>query len=363
MTNPSGPSAPARALLLAGPPLALAAAFLPGEAPALLAAQALLLLIAVFAAVHHAEVVAHGIGQPFGALVLAVAVTTVEAGLILTLMQAGGADATTLARDSLFAAIMICTTGIIGLCLLVGGARYHIQRFQREGARAALAALTALAVLVMIVPNFTQAAQGPVYSPAQLAVVGALSAVLYLAFAFSLTVSHRSQFTMDDDSAALLPDDHGRQPLATTLQSAALMVVGLGAVVLLAKHLSHPLEDFIDDTGLPRALVGIVVAAVVLLPESIVALRAARANQLQTSMNLALGSALATIGLTIPVLAAFSVLSGTSLVLGLGAEQMVLLALVLTVCVITLGSGVTTFLLGAVHLVLFAAFLLFAFDQ
>ena len=322
--------------------------------------DAVLLAGTVFAAVHHAEVVAARVGEPFGSLVLAVAVTVIEVALIVSLILSGGPEKAALARDTVFAAVMIVCNGIVGLCLLAGGARHHEQGFQVRGAAAALAVLATLATLALVVPNYTLGRAGPIFTPPQLVFVGVVSLVLYGVFVFVQTIRHRDYFL----SAAQDEDDDGEPAAKPTntmaLASLALLAAALAAVVLLAKTLSPALQAAVDAAGLPAAVVGVAIAALVLTPEGLAALRAARADRLQTSLNLALGSALATIGLTIPAVAAVSLLLGIDLVLGLEARDTVLLVLTLFVAVLTLGTGRTTVLQGAVHLVVFAVFLFLA---
>ena len=332
--------------------LILAAALLkPSGLTAALSAAAL--AAAVFAAVHHAEVVAHRVGEPFGTLVLALAVTIIEVALIVSVMLSGGAEKAALARDTVLAAIMIVCNGVVGLCLLVGGVRHHEQ-----GASAAMAVLCALSVLTLVLPNYSITSPGPGLSDSQLVFVGIISLVLYMVFVFVQTVRHRDYFLVEvkDDEDAHAPPPSSRAALA----SLGLLFVALVAVVGLAKILSPVVEKGVASAGAPAAVVGIVIAALVLLPEGFAALRAARANRLQTSLNLALGSALASIGLTIPTVAAVSVVIGKPLSLGLEPKETVLLALTLLVGVITLGTGRTTILQGVIHLVIFAAFLFFA---
>jgi Ca2+:H+ antiporter len=324
----------------------------------LVAAIAGFVLIAtVFAAVHHAEVVAHRIGEPFGTLVLAVAVTIIEVALIVSVMVGAPAEKAALARDTVFAAVMISCNGIVGLCLFVGGARHHEQGFQVHGASTTLAVLAALTVLTLILPNAATSAPGPQLSSSQLVFEGIVSLVLYASFVFVQTVRHRDYFLpVEQDEEA-----HAPPPAkATAVISAGLLVAALVAVVGLAKSLTPALEKGVDWLDAPKAVVGIVIAMLVLLPEGLAALRAAAANRLQTSLNLALGSALASIGLTIPAVAAVSIVLRQPLDLGLGETDEVLLALTLLVGVITLGTGRTTVLQGIVHLVIFAVFLFFA---
>jgi Ca2+:H+ antiporter len=318
-----------------------------------------ILIAVVFAAVYHAEVVAHRVGEPFGTLVLALAVTVIEVALIVSIMLQGGADKAGLARDTVFAAVMIICNGLVGLCLLAGGVRHHEQGFQLQGALAALAVLAALTTLSLVLPNFVTSTPGPTFSTAQLVFAGVASLVLYGSFVFVQTMRHRDYFLPTEsvaDEEVHAPPPSGR----TALASLGLLLVSLVAVVGLAKALSPTLEAGVDQIGAPKAVVGILIAMLVLLPESVAALRAARANRLQTSMNLALGSALASIGLTIPVVSVVAIVLGQQLMLGLGPKEEVLLALTLLVGVVTVGTGRTTVLQGIVHLVIFAAFLFLA---
>ena len=333
---------------------ALLAIVLAGWAGPFLVVVAACLAGAVFAAVHHAEVVAHRIGEPYGTLVLAIAVTVIEVALIVSLMLSLGEAKAALARDTVFAAIMIVCNGIVGLCLLIGGLRHREQVFHLEGASAALAVLAALSVLALVLPNYATSVPGPVWSPAQLAFSGAASLVLYGAFVFIQTIRHRDYFLAAEGAS---PDAHAAPPsLPVTWRSAGLLVVSLVAVVGLAKALSPTIESAVAASGAPESVVGVVIALLVLLPEGLAAARAAHADKLQTSLNLALGSALASIGLTIPVIAAIFIVTGRTLILGLGAKETVLLSLTLLVGTITLGTGRTTMLQGVVHLVIFAAF-------
>ncbi|EEA03262.1 sodium/calcium exchanger membrane region [Burkholderia sp. H160] len=334
-----------------------AAVAIPGNA-LLLAVVGVSLCAAVFAAVHHAEVVAHRVGEPFGTLVLAVAVTVIEVALIVSVMLSSGPEKAGLARDTVFAAVMIVCNGLVGLCLLVGGIRHREQDFQSRGAAAALAVLASLSVLTLVMPNFTTTSAGPVLSPSQLAFAGVSSLVLYCVFVFVQTVRHRDYFL-----AGVPDEDVHAEPPSPRLAaiSGALLLVSLVAVVLLAKLLSPTIESAVLGAGAPPAVVGIVIASLVLLPEGLAALRAARGDRLQTSLNLALGSALASIGLTIPTVAGVFLYIGQPIVLGINGKDMVLLALTLVVCTLTLSTGRTTILQGAVHLSLFAAYLFLSF--
>jgi Ca2+:H+ antiporter len=311
---------------------------------------------AIFAAVHHAEVVAHRVGEPFGTLVLAIAVTVIEVALIVSVMLTGGADKAALARDTVFSAVMIVCTGVVGFCLLAGASRHHEQEFRVQGANGALAVLAALSVLTMVLPNYTQT-PGPSFTNAQLEFVGTVSLVLYGVFVFVQTVRHRDYFLAETAQ----PDHHLPPPtVGMALTAAGLLVVSLVAVVGLAKALSPAVEAGVAASGAPKSLVGVIIAAVVLLPESLAAVKAARLDRLQTSLNLAFGSAIASIGLTIPVVAVVSVMLGHPLTLGLDPKETVLLALTLLLSTLTVATGRTSILQGAIHLTVFAVFLFLA---
>lgn len=319
-------------------------------------AAAVILVGSVIAAVHHAEVVAHSVGEPFGTLLLAVAVTVIEVSLIVSLMLSAGADTATLARDTVFAAIMLILNGIVGLCLLAGGLRHHEQRFTLRGVSAALCVLAAMAVLSLVLPNYVTSAPGGAYAPSQLIFVAVVSLILYGTFVMVQTVRHRDYFLPADEAPT--HDTHAEPPDSRTAWIAfAILVVALVGVVLLAKSLAPTMESAVLAAGLPLTVVGVVIAGLVLAPESLAAFRAARRDRIQTSLNLALGSALATIGLTIPSVSVVSLWLGIPLSLGLDPKGLTLLFLSLFVATITLGTGRTTVLHGVVHLVILAAYL------
>ncbi|MGC9439093.1 calcium:proton antiporter [Streptomyces sp. WG5] len=329
---------------------------LPGAVVALLTT---VLALAVLAAVHHAEVVAHRVGEPFGSLVLAVAVTVIEVALIVTLMADGGDKSATLARDTVFAAVMITCNGVVGLSLLVASLRHGTAVFNPEGTGAALATVATLATLSLVLPTFTTSAPGPEFSTVQLTFAALSSLVLYGLFIATLTVRHRDYFLpITRQGDVITVEDHAHAPSArTALTSLGLLALALIGVVGLAKGVSPTIEDGVEAAGLPHAVVGVIIALLVLLPETIAALRTARRDRVQTSLNLALGSAMASIGLTIPAVALASVWLSGPLVLGLGSTHMVLLALTVVVASLTVVPGRATPLQGGVHLVLFAAYL------
>ena len=345
---------PAVALPLAGVALAVP----PG--PALVVLCALVLCAAVLASVHHAEVVAHRVGEPFGTLILAVSVTVIEVALIVSMMLAGGSDKSGLPRDTIFSAIMIVCNGAVGLCVIAGGLKHHVQSFRLEGATSALAALIVMATLSLVLPVFTTTAPGPeLYSTSQLAFAAVASLALWAVFVFVQTVRHRDYFlppaNAGDEGAHAPPPSVG-----LAWASFGLLLVSLLAVIGLAKTLSPSIERAVASAGLPPTVIGIIIAMLVLAPETWAAVRAARADRLQTSLNLALGSALASIGLTIPAVAILSIALERPLRLGLTPKDLVLLALTFAVGAVTLGTGRTNVLQGAVHLLIFAAFLFLA---
>ncbi|HMM93609.1 ionic transporter y4hA [Phycicoccus sp.] len=327
--------------------------------PVLVVVVALLLAAAVLAAVHHAEVVAHRVGEPFGSLVLAVAVTVIEVSLIVTLMLSGGDDAATLARDTVFAAVMITVNGIMGLSLFLGARRFGFANFNAEGTGGALATVAALATTCLVLPSVTTGQPGPEFTGGQLAFAAVASVVLYAAFVVTQTVRHRDFFLpVSDRGDPLDADDHADPPTnREAATSLALLLLSLVAVVGLAKIESPAIESAVLAAGLPVSFVGVVIALLVLLPETLAAANAARRGRIQVSLNLALGSSMASIGLTIPTLAVASIWVPTPLHLGLGATQIVLLAITMVVAVLTVVPGRATRLQGTVHLVLLAAFL------
>ncbi len=329
----------------------------PADNSIVLLLVAILLGGSVFAAVHHAEIIALKVGEPFGSIVLAVAVTVIEVALIISILMGASAGSEFLTRDTVFATVMIVLNGIIGLCLVVGGVKHREQTFQTTAASSALSVLGTLATITLVLPNYTLTTPGPNYNAAQLIFVGLSCLVLYGVFLFVQTIRHRDYFLADMSEDLPI---HAAPSARITALSFALLLVSLVGVVLLAKTLSPALEAAIADAGLPKAFLGVVIASIVLLPEGMAAVRAAAANRLQTSLNLALGSAMATIGLTIPAISAFALMSGMTLQLGLDPEEMALLVLSLFIGTVTLATGRTTILQGTVHLVILGVFLFLA---
>jgi len=326
--------------------------------PAGLTICSALLVASVVMAVHHAEVVAHRVGEPFGTLILAVCVTIIEVALIVTVMLSGSDGSEYIARDAVFAAIMIVGNGVIGLAILIGGVRHHELSFRIEGSNSALTVLAALSTLTLVLPSFTTSSAGPSYTDSQLIFAGVSSLVLYATFVFVQTVRHRDYFLPVEPAQAQDRRAHAPAPSRRrAIRSGILLMMALLAVVGLAKSLSPAIESGVAAAGAPKAIVGIIIAALVLAPESVAAIRAALANRLQTSFNLALGSALASIGLTIPTVAVLSIWMDLPLNLGINSVSLILLSLTLLASITTLATGKTAVLQGVVHLVIFLAYL------
>jgi Ca2+:H+ antiporter len=349
---------PALAVSLFAGATAFGFTFTPSAAGLVFAVILLVILFGtVFAAVHHAEVIAQRIGEPYGTLLLTLAVTIIEVALIATIML-GDTPVPTLARDTVFAVVMIVCNGLVGICILAGGLRYREQELQVSGSSLYLSVLVVMATITLVMPNYTLTAPGPVYSASQLGFVSVVTLLLYVVFLYTQTVRHRDYFIIAGNGAV---DDTMPASNRTLLLSAVLLVVALVAVVLLSKKFSLVVDAGIAKIGAPHALAGVLVALLILLPESVAAIAAARKNDLQKSINLALGSSLATIGLTIPAVAVAAWALDRPLVLGLSAQDMVLLVLTFILSMLTFGTGRTNILFGLVHLVVFAVFVFMVF--
>jgi Ca2+:H+ antiporter len=349
---------PALAVLFFAGATALGITFTPS--PAGLGFAVLLLVIlfgTVFAAVHHAEVIAERIGEPYGTLLLTLAVTVIEVALIATIML-GDNPVPTLARDTVFAVVMIVCNGLVGICILAGGLRYREQDVQVSGSSLYLSVLIVLATITLIMPNYTLTMPGPIYSAGQLAFVSVVTVLLYGVFLYTQTILHRNYFI---GNAAGNGNDGAQVSNRTLGLSIVLLLVALLAVVLLAKKFSLVVDVATARIGAPPAFAGVLVALLILLPESVAAVAAARKNDLQKSINLALGSSLATIGLTIPAVAVAAYALDRQLVLGLNGQEMVLLVLTFILSMLTFGTGRTNILFGLVHLVVFAVFVFMVF--
>ncbi len=326
--------------------------------PGLLAAGVLIvaLVAAVLAAVHHAEVVALRVGEPFGAILLALAVTVIELGLIVSIML-GEQPEPALMRDTIHAVVVLVLHGMAGLCIVVGALRHREQEFRTEGAQAYLIVLLPMVAITLVLPNFTTSAPGPFYTTAQLAFISVACLLLWFAFTFVQTVRHREHFLPNQPTLVTAATPAARPGTRVTAASVGLLLVALVAVVLLAKGVSPFIQSAVAGLGAPPTLVGVIVAAIVLLPEGMTALRAARDNQLQTSINLALGSGVASIGLTVPIVSAIAWWTGSPMELGVSPGSAILLALSFMMALITYGSGRSSLLSGVVHLILLATWL------
>jgi Ca2+:H+ antiporter len=350
---------PLLSVLLFACATALGITFTPSAAGLAFAALLLVILFGtVFAAVHHAEVIAQRIGEPYGTLLLTLAVTVIEVALIATIML-GDKAVPTLARDTVFAVVMIVCNGLIGICILAGGIRYREQDVQVTGSNLYLSVLIVLATITLIMPNYTLTTPGPVYSTLQLGFVSVVTLLLYGVFLYTQTVLHRDYFVTGRAAAAA---DDGTPVTNRVLRlSVVLLLVSLLAVVLLAKKFSLVVDFATVRIGAPPAFAGVLVALLILLPECVAAVGAARKNDLQKSINLALGSSLATIGLTIPAVAVVATALDKQLVLGLNSQEMVLLVLTFILSMLTFVTGRTNILFGLVHLVVFAIFVFLVF--
>ena len=311
----------------------------------------------VFAAVHHAEVIAQRVGEPFGTLLLTLSVTIIEVALIATLML-GETEVPTLARDTVFAVVMIVCNGLVGVCIFIGGLRYREQDYQVSGANVYLSVLFTLATITEVLPDYTLTTPGPVYSAAQLGFVAVATILLYSVFLYTQTIRHRDYFVTE---AAGLADDGMSISGRMLGLSMLLLLISLSGVVLLAKKFSIVVDAAAAAIGAPPAFAGLVVALLILLPESVAAVAAARNNELQKSINLALGSSLATIGLTIPAVAVAAYALDKQLVLGLNQQNTVLLVLTFILSMLTFGTGRTNILFGLVHMVVFMVFVFMVF--
>jgi Ca2+:H+ antiporter len=332
--------------------------FTPTAGGLLFAAVLLVILFGtVFAAVHHAEVIAHRIGEPYGTLLLTLAVTIIEVALIATIML-GEKEVPTLARDTVFAVIMIVCNGLVGICIFIGGLSYREQDFQVSGANVYLSVLFTMATITMILPNYTLTTPGPIYSEAQLEVVSVATILLYGVFLYTQTSRHRDYFVRD---AAGLGDDAEPISIGMLGLDLALLLLSLIGVILLAKKFSLVVDATAAAIGAPPAFAGVVVALLILLPESVAAVSAARKNDLQKSINLALGSSLATIGLTVPAVSVAAFTMDKRLELGLNGQNTVELVLTFALSMLTFGTGRTNILFGLVHMVLFAIFVFLVF--
>ena len=339
---------------------------------ALTAAEFVWLLVAMiwcaFGVVRHAEIVADYLGEPYGTLILTVSVIAMEVAIMATVMLQGEPNPT-LPRDTVYAVLMIVLNGMIGVAVVIGALRHHQQQYNLQGATAFLAVISCLAVISLVLPAFMVSMPGPVMTPLQAVVFGVLTALLYVGFLMIQTTRHWAFFLetpskrlarIDAADAPLPHDVHG--PKNSLGYHLALLVVTLVPVVLLAKPLANLMDFGLEQLKAPVALGGVVIAALVLTPESLSAFQAAAHNQMQRAVNLLLGAALSTIGMTIPVMLAISLITGTPLEVGLPPAEIALLILTLFIAQMTFSGVPTNILIGGVHIVLFVVFVVMIFQ-
>jgi Ca2+:H+ antiporter len=314
----------------------------------------IMLILSVMSAVHHSEIIAHRVGEPYGTIILAISITVIEVSIIISLMLSGGKEAVSLARDTVYSATMLILNGIVGMCLFIGGLKHHEQKFSKHSVTIALVSLISIVVFTLVIPTFTESAEGSYYSKPQLIFASIACLVIYSFFLFAQTSRHREYFLSTDTNKNEKPIIISNWVLTISL---IFLIASLGIVVLLAKTLSPTIESIVISRNLPVSLVGVVIAAIILLPEGIAAIIAARNNKLQTSLNLSLGSALASIGLTIPSVAVVCFIYDIEIILGLGIKSIILLALSVFTVMLSLSSGRTNIVYGVVLLVNLFAFI------
>ncbi|MBK7099460.1 MAG: ionic transporter y4hA [Sphingobacteriales bacterium] len=314
----------------------------------------ILLIFCVMSAVHHSEIIAHRVGEPYGTIILAVSITIIEVAIIVSLMTTGGKEYAAFARDTVYAAVMLILNGIVGLSLFIGGRKFHTQTFSPHSVKIALVSLVSILAFTMILPTFTNSQAGPYYTETQLLFEIFACLAIYTAFLSAQTVRHREYFISD----VTQNNEHNVNPVSniSLIVSLVFLLISLTIVVLLAKSLSHPIEHLIVSQGLPKSLVGIIIAAIILLPEGIAAVSAARNNRLQTSLNLSLGSALASIGLTIPAVSVASYIYDFPLILGLDVLSIILLVISIFTVMLSLIGGRSNSVYGVVLLVNLVAY-------
>jgi len=314
----------------------------------------LLLILSVMSAVHHSEIIAHRVGEPYGTIILAIAITVIEVSIIISLMVSGGDETASLARDTVYSATMLILNGIVGLCLFIGGLKHHEQTFSKHSVTIALVSLVSILIFTLVFPTFTKSIEGPYYSTSQLIFVSIACLIIYGSFLFAQTSRHREYFLSSGE-------EEKEQSSAITnrvfMTSLVFLFISLGIVVLLAKTLSPAIERIVIGYNLPKQLVGVIIAAIILLPEGAAAIIAARKNKLQSSLNLALGSALASIGLTIPCVAVVCSFYQMKIILGLDMISIILLGLSVFTVMLSLSSGRSNIIYGVVLLVNLMAFL------
>lgn len=313
----------------------------------------ILLVFCVMSAVHHSEIIAYRVGEPYGTIILAISITIIEVAIIISLMVTGGDTAAAFARDTVYAAAMLILNGIVGLCLFIGGRKFHTQTFSSHSVQIALVSLVSIVAFTMVLPTFTKSLAGPYYTQAQLLFEVFACLAIYTAFLLAQTIKHRGYFKEDGI------DENKKTAISnpSLVISLIFLLISLSIVVLLSKALSPLIEQLIVSNGLPKSLVGIVIAAIILFPEGIAAVNAARNNKLQTSLNLALGSALASIGLTIPAVSLVSYIYGFPIILGLDILPIILLTISIFTVMVSLIGGKSNSIYGVVLLVNLVAFI------
>ena len=323
------------------------------------------MLWCAFTVMRHADMVAEAVGEPFGTLVLTFSVIVIEVSLLASIMLHGDNNPT-LARDAMFATLMIVLNGMIGAALLMGGLRYFEQDYNLAGARAFLAVIASLAVFALVLPGYTKTEPDPSTAPAKALLVGGITILFYVVFVIIQTVRHRALFAepagdaVERHRAAEIRHDAPRG--AALLFHVTMLIVTLGIVVALAELLAIIVDFGIEDLDMPDALGGVLIAILVLSPEGLTALHAALDNRLQRAVNVCLGSALATVGLTIPAVLAIGLITGNEVHLGLDQVETALLLLTLFVSALTFGGARTSVLQGMVHLALFIVYVALIFS-
>lgn len=315
-----------------------------------------MLVLSVMSAVHHSEIIAERVGEPYGTIILAISITVIEVSIIVSLMMSEGDGAVSLARDTVYSATMLILNGIVGLCLLIGSLKHYEQDFSKPSVTIALVSLISIVVFTLVFPTFTESVSGSYYSRPQLIFASGACLVIYSVFLFAQTSRHRQYFLTvgKDERTEENPVVISNRTFSTSLVS---LLASLGIVVLLAKTLSPTIESIIVSYDLPKFLVGVVIAAIILLPEATSAIMAAKNNRLQTSINLSLGSALASIGLTIPSVAVVCIVMDMPVILGLDIKSIILLGLSVFTVMLSFSSGRTNIVYGVVLLVNLFAFI------
>ncbi|WP_256437818.1 calcium:proton antiporter [Polynucleobacter sp. VK25] len=316
------------------------------------------LVVCILVSVHFAEVIALRVGQPYGSLLLALAVTIIEVALISSILLSKSPGSEAIVRDSIFATIMIVCNGLVGVCLIIGALKYNETIFKVDGTNITLGMLITTSVLVFVLPMYTTSMPGPHYNADQMRGAAIACFVLYAVYVYAQTIKHRDLFLPPRIfGTALERSNHEKPTLKAAIYSGIAIIFSLTAVVLLSKALAPYIENFVDKIGAPKEFVGVMIAGLVLLPESISAIRQASNNKMQNSFNLALGSGLASVGLTIPVAALISILTGITLTLGLDAKSQVFLLLTFIISIMTISTGRATFSQGMMHIVIFLAYI------